>query len=414
VQRWTQSTNGVREMSAPVGGEILLVTIEADGDVLRSHRLPADPLERRDAPALASLPGARAETPLALRDEPYSPWSSLRPHAWVPALELADGMFAVGASVFGQDALGLHQYLLTPLYEITQNEVLGSVDYLYDYRHGFSASRTMTVKATDSDEEEIRRYRIREELQWVSTWRHLALSRRFYWGLGAALDQEKDYEVDGATTPLVRQRVVGLVAGVDTRRQQYLSEGPSQGQWLRLFVETSQKLKADYEGNVVRADWRAHLPISRSVLAVRWNEAYGTRDAQPFELGGSKSDDFIILPRLNERSFALRGYTSGEPTLVGHRARVITTEWRMPLADLDRHAMTPPVGINRLSVNVFYDLGAAWERGGSADYHRGFGLELLAEPRLIYIAGWQVRAGVARGLDQGGETKAYIHTGRSF
>jgi hypothetical protein len=272
----------------------------------------------------------------------------------------------------------------------------------------------MTVKATDSDESEIRRYRIKEEVQWVSTWRHLALSRRFYWGLGAALDQEKDTIVDGGTSSLVRQRVAGLVGGVDTRRQQYLSEGPSQGQWLRLFAETSQKLKADYEGNVVRADWRAHLPISRSVLSLRWNEAYGTTNAQPFELGGSKSDDFILLPRLNERSFPLRGYTSGEPTLIGHRARLLSAEWRMPLADLDRHAMTPPAGINRLSLNVFYDLGAAWERGESADYHRGIGIELMAEPRFIYIAGWHLRAGVAHGIDQGGDTKVYVHTGRSF
>ena len=57
----------------------------------------------------------------------------------------------------------------------------------------------MTVKATDSDDK-IQRYRIKEEAQWVSTWRHLALNRRFYWGLGAALDQEKDREVDDGTT----------------------------------------------------------------------------------------------------------------------------------------------------------------------------------------------------------------------
>lgn len=413
LQRWTQSTNGVREMSAPVDGELLLVTIAADGDVLRLHRLPAEPLERRDAPTSAALPETRAETPLALRDEPYSPWSTLRPHAWQPLVDSSDGMFAIGAFIWSMDALGQHQYALAPQYEVTQHQLLGSAEYLYDYRHGLSASRTMTVKATDSHDK-IRRYRIKEDVQWVSTWRQLAMSQRFYWGGGAALDQEKEREVDDGTTPLIRQRVVGLVAGVDTRRWQYLSEGPSQGWWLRLFAESSRKTRSDYEGNVVRADWRAHLPLWRSVLSLRWNEAYGTVDAQPFDLGGSQSDEYILLPKLNQRSFALRGYTSGEPTLVGHRARIATAEWRMPLADLDRHAMTPPVGINRLSLNLFYDLGAAWERGGSPGYHRGIGLELLAEPRVLYGFGWQFRAGVAKGLDQGGETKVYLHTGRSF
>jgi len=416
VQRWTQARNGVREISAPVDGEILLVTIEADGDVLRSYRLPAEPLERRYAASLAGLPEARTETPLAVADEPYSPWSTLRPRAWAPIIEAADGMFAVGAAISGQDALGIHQYYLAPEYEFTQRQLLGAADYVYDNRHGLSVSRTMTVKDTDSDDK-IRRYRIREDAQWVSTWRQLALNQRFYWGLGGALTHEKDHEVDDGTLALHREHVLGLVAGVDTRRQQWLSEGPSQGMWLRLFAETSRKLKADYDGNVVRADWRGHLPIYRSVLALRWNEAYGTTDAQPFELGGSNSDDFIPLPRLNERSFALRGYVNGEASLIGHRARVMTAELRTPIADIDRHSMIPPiwpVGINRVSFNLFYDLGAAWDRGASADYHRGIGFELLAEPRVIYIVGWRWRAGVAKGLDQGGETKAYLHVGRSF
>src|SRR5678815_446445 len=37
VHRWTQSINGVREASAPVNGEILLVTIEPDGDAPVSY-----------------------------------------------------------------------------------------------------------------------------------------------------------------------------------------------------------------------------------------------------------------------------------------------------------------------------------------------------------------------------------------
>ena len=32
------------------------------------------------------------------------------------------------------------------------------------------------------------------------------------------------------------------------------------------------------------------------MLALRWNEAYGQRDAQPYELGGSQSDEVILLP----------------------------------------------------------------------------------------------------------------------
>ena len=76
---------------------------------------------------------------------------------------------------------------------------------------------------------------------------------------------------------------------------------------------------------------------------------------------------------------------------------------------------TASYNADHFRVNLFYDLGAAWERGDSHGYHRGIGIELLAEPKLLYgIIGWQWRVGVAKGLDQGGETKVYLHTGRSF
>ena len=53
----------------------------------------------------------------------------------------------------------------------------------------------MTVKQTLDDE--IVAYEISEGVQWVSTWRHLALNRRFYWGLGGALEREQLHRVGG-------------------------------------------------------------------------------------------------------------------------------------------------------------------------------------------------------------------------
>jgi len=417
LARWTRARHGVREISAPVRGEVLLTTIEADGDALRLHRLPAQPLERRALQGLRPTSSPAPASPADGVDRPYSPWPSLRPTAWVPIVEIADGAVALGAATYGQDALGLHQYLVAPIYEVTQRELLGHADYLYEGRHGIVANRTLTVRATangGSGRKEIRAYSIRENAQWVSTWRHLALNRRFYWGLGAALEEEKRHDLDAGITQVQNERVVGLVAGVDTRRAQWLSEGPSEGQQLRLFAETSRGLGAAFSGNVYRADWRGHVPFGRTVLAFRWNEAYGQRAAEPFELGGSKSDDFIVLPVLNQRDFALRGYTTGEAALIGHRARVATAEWRVPLADIDRHLMVPPVGVNRIAMNVFFDIGAAWERGEAPNYHRGVGAELVSEPRLGYLFGWQMRAGAAKGLDAPGTMKIYLRLGRSF
>jgi hypothetical protein len=412
LSRWTRAAHGVREISAPYGGELLLTTIEADGDVLRSYRLPDAPLERATITMAAPASSAASPAPADAPDRRYSPWSSLMPRSWFPIIEIAEGAVSLGVITDGQDALGLHQYILAPQYEFTQNEVLGSAAYIYDWRHALLADRVMTVRETEDNE--VRAYTIEEGVQWVSTWRHLALSRRFYWGVGGALERETFHRVGVGAIEDRDERVLGLVAGLDTRREQWLSEGPSQGLQIRLFAETSRGLHAAYEGDVYRADSRLHLPLGRTVLALRWNEATGESDAEPFQLGGSFSDPGSLLPLINQRDFPLRGYGSGEPSLAGHRVRLGSLEWRVPLKDIDRHLMVPPAGLNRLSLNLFYEVGDAWFRGTDPDWHRGYGIELLSEIRLGYLFGAQMRLGVAHGPDEGGRTSAYLRVGRAF
>ena len=419
LARWTGALNGVREISAPLAGEMLITTIEADGDALRLHRLPDAPLETREADAAAEpAPTARArEQPLPDRD--YEPWSSLLPRSWFPAVYAADGAIALGAQTFGQDALGLHQYALAPLYEFTQNQALGSASYVYDNRHGLLLNRFMTVKASSANDQkftgrEIEAYTIHETAQWVSLWRHLSLDTRYYWGLGGALDREALHDLALGASGTRDERVAGLVAGVDTRRQQLLSEGPSQGQQLRLFAETSSRLRGAHSGSFYRADWRAHLPMRKAVVSLRWNEAHAQAQAEPIQLGGSFSEETFALPVLDQREFPLRGYRSGESVLTGHHARLATVEWRTPLSDVDRHSMVPPVGLNRLSMSVFLDTGAAWESGAPQRYFQSGGLELLSELRAGYLLGAQLRIGLAKGFQAPGGKVAYIHLGRSF
>ena len=421
LARWTEARNGILEISAPVAGEMLVTTIEADGDVLRVRSLPDAPLEVRQATAEgAAPPDARpAGAPPPGGERPYSAWSSLQPRYWLPVGYSADGAVALGVATDGQDALGLHRYALAPMYEFTQHQALGSAAYVYDNRHGLLLDRTMTVKASTVDDQkstgrDIQAYTINETAQWVSLWRHLSSNVRYYWGLGGALDREILHVVGTGTSTPHDERVAALVAGVDTRRQQFLSEGPSQGQQLRLFAETSNRLRGVYSGNFYRGDLRAHVPVGKTVVSLRWNEAYSQPDAEPIQLGGSFSDEALALPVLNQREFPLRGYRSGESVLTGHRARLGTIEWRTPIADVDRHLMVPPAGLNRISASVFFDTGAAWESGASQRYFKSAGVEVLSEVRLGYQLGAQLRAGIAKGFEAPGRTVAYLHLGRSF
>ena len=417
LARWTEARNGVKEISAPLSGEMLVTTIEADGDVLRVRSLPDAPLEVRQAAAEAGPSAAQPErAPSPGGNRPYSAWSSLRPRYWLPNGYAADGAVAIGVATDGQDALGLHQYTLAPLFEFTQHQALGSATYVYDNRHGVLLNRWMTVKASDSSKNEINAYTVNETAQWVSLWRHLSFSTRTYWGLGGAIEREILHDAAAGTSIPHDERVLGLVAGVDTQREQFLSEGPSQGQNLRLFAETSNGLRGAYSGNFYRGDWRAYLPAGRTVVSLRWNQAYSQSQAEPIQLGGigaSFSENAFALPVLNQREFPLRGYRSGEAVLTGHRASLTTLEWRIPISDVDRHFMVPPVGINRISMSVFTEAGAAW---GDAPRHwyKSGGIELLYEARAGYLLGAQLRIGVARGFEAPGMTEWYARLGRSF
>jgi len=419
LARWSGALYGVLEMSAPVAGELLLTTIEADGGVLRLLRLPDAPLQIGEPVAAAEAPQRPAGA--GSGDVPYSPWASLAPRWWLPAGYFADGAFALGFQTSGQDALGLHVYTLAPLYEFTQQEGLGSASWVYNDRHGVMLNRFMTVKTSVVDDtkftgRDVRAYSINEAGQWVSLLRQLSLSTRAYAGVGAAVNREVLHDLGAGTSTQRDERVLALVAGVDTTRTQFLSEGPSQGQQLLLWAETSNGLRGTYTGNFYRGDWRGHLPAGPSVFALRVNSAYSQAGAEPIQLGGSFSEEVagFDLPILDQRDFPLRGYRSGEPALTGHHALQGTLEWRVPLTDVDRNLMVPPVGLNRLSMTLFFDTGSAWNDSAAQRYFKSAGIELLSELRLGYLLSFQVRAGVAKGFEAPGTTVGYLQLGRSF
>src|SRR5258706_14343199 len=218
---------------------MLLTTIEPDGGALRLHRPPPEPLERRELRIEVRGAGAPSDAVVA-EDRRYSPWPSLRPTAWAPLVQIADGSVALGAIVYGQDALQLHQYLLAPMVELTQGEPLGRAEYLYDGRHGVVANRTLTVRASEpgSSRSEIKAYSIKQNGQWVSVWRELALNRRWYWGLGAAIEEEDFHDLAAGTSRVQKEPAIGLGSGPGSPPNPWFSEGPSRGPGPPLFARS--------------------------------------------------------------------------------------------------------------------------------------------------------------------------------
>ena len=427
LQRLTHSHTGVLAHSGTAAdGTLATVVIAPQGHAL--HRLDRPvPLQAvmHDTPAGAAAepaepPAAKAAAALA-PGASYSAWRALYPRAWLPAITADRGLTVYGASISGADALGWHQYAATLQWETSQKVLLGTLEYVFLDSHGLALKRSLKARAWTggSGDETPTVYDRDTQLQWLSTLPITRLQRRITLGVGAAMDRSERMDLNTQdSTRRHDERVLAALADFDTRGSNWYAEGPNRGLRATLLYETYKPVaRADtpYDGSVLRADLRGHLALGRSVLALRWTEVRARRSTEPFQLGGATDEALQLGPVLNHRELALRGYRGDEAPLRGRHARVASVEWRTPLADIDRHAMVPPFGINRLSATVFADFGGAWDHGTSpARYHRGVGAELLAEARLLYALGVQLRLGVARGLDVPRSTRGYLTMGRAF
>jgi hypothetical protein len=431
LQRLTHShTSIVAHSGSLPDGSTWLVAVANNGAELR--RMPQAALQQSLAaveppPAVqAAAAASPAPTPTELGDgQRYAAWRSLYPRSWFPLITADRGLTAYGAATFGGDALGWHRYAATGLWETSQREATGSIEYLFIGRHLFALSRSLASRAWTGakGKEDVTIFERATQLQWLSMHHFDRLERRLHIGVGAALDRNDRVNLINATTIRPRdERLAAALIEFDTSGANWWSEGENRGQRSTLLYETYKPFARSgagsaprYDGEVLRLDLRGYLGLGRHVLGARHTEVRACGVTEPFQLGGALDPQLQLGTALNSRRIALRGYDADEPSLVGSDARVTSIEWRAPLADVDRHGMAPPFGLNRLSATVFFDIGGAWTAGNRpAQYKRGAGVELIGEVKLLYALGLQLRAGVARGLDEMGYTLGYFSLGRAF
>ena len=425
----------VAQAGTQADGSLVLSVIAPDGYELRRMG-STTPLQRVAVRAAATLPvatgaapdvAASAATAAAGADglsegRSYLALRSLYPRSWLPAISADRGLQAFGASTFGADALGWHQYAATVQWETSQRELLGSLEYLFVGQHHIALQRSLSAKAwvPDGNGERTTLYERHSKAQWLSVLPLIKRDRSLVFGVGAALDRIDSVQVDAATSTRPRdERLAAALVEFDTRGSNWWSESSNRGQRSSLLYESYKPFARDgsvgYNGEVLRLDLRGFVPLGRTVLALRHTEARARGRTEPFQLGGATDTQLQLGLALNERELALRGYRGDEAVLRGTDARVTSVEWRTPLADVDRHFMSPPLGLNRLSAAVFFDIGGAWTAGNRPlHYQRGVGVELLGEVKLLYALGLQLRAGVARGLDEPSGTRGYLTLGRMF
>lgn len=419
LARLTSSRTAITGISAPGSAGTYFRLLVPEGEEVRVLVEPVSLQATKDVPPSDASPVA-VETSQPPRpvfsglsaDLAYQPWTSLMPRSWFPAFQLADGVFIVGAQIFGSDVLGNHQYAAIPLVEIKQNEVLGQLAYLYDERFFVSAERELIVNLTKGDrEKELVAYTIAESWQALALAPYTRRTWRVFAGAGLAFERSTYKVVDGLRWRGQDERIGGVVMGFDSRRVHWLSEGPSQGVALTVIAEKGLA-GSDYPGAVWHVEGRANLPVGRTVLAARGRFGQAQVDAENFYIGGIEQRFLYALPDLNQRVFGLRGYDGGVQR--GTRMQLGSIEWRVPLADIDRHLMLPPIGINRLSAAFFAEAGRAWTPNRGGDVLRSRGVELLGEMKLGYLMPLGLRFGYVEALDGIKDKRTYLTLGRAF
>jgi hypothetical protein len=425
-QRLTQSdTAVVAQGGSASDGSLATASIVHGGYELR--RLPgAGALQSLAVDASPSPPEiAMPVAPLLGEASSYAGWRSLYPRWWLPLATADHGLTSFGVTTAGSDALGFHQYATTLAFETSQQEPVGSLEYLFLGRHLLALSRTLEARAwtgpkDDQDTTLFDRRSIAQVLS-MATWPRL--TRRLTLGIGAAADHIERVDIPGETKVHRRdERLAAALVDYDTRTGNWYSEGANHGLRATLLYETGAPFASgtaddapDYDGSILRTDLRLYTAVGRSALALRWTHVNAHGNTRPFQLGGASDLQLQLGHALASRTLSLRGYAGDEPQLRGSNASVGSVELRMPLIDIDRHAMAPPVGIGRLSATVLFDIGGAWNEGRRPEeYWRSVGVELLGELKVFYAAGLQLRAGVARGLDGPRETQGYLTLGRAF
>ena len=239
--------------------------------------------------------------------------------------------------------------------------------------------------------------------------------------------EEEDVVLKAGVTG--EDNVVDYVAGAalvyDSTTRPIKSISRTQGRAISLVVEDSDAISgSDYSGQVYWGDWREFMRLGgEHVLALRYVEGKGDDTTRPFKLGGnfntealsSSVNDPIFGSPFKKRTYNLRGYREGLPQLQGHQMRLASAEYRFPLARIERGLMAPPVGLDKIHANVFYDLGAAWDQTSEPEHHyRSYGLEVNFDTVFIYNAKVQITLGYAQGIDEGGESQSYLRVGASF
>lgn len=360
---------------------------------------------------------------------PYSPWRTLWPRRY--GVQITEGSFgqAMIVNVAQSDLTGFHTVSLSQTMEFEKPALQGTLGYLYGrlpFNAGVAAFRSLTPRGGYS----FGNYKppvVQEAVGFTSSISYdqpgAYDTRSYYFGhsisrIGAEIPVPVD-KLDPYETPTLPPRGVAstLTFGYSySNAERYLwGLGAERGMSLALtFNFTHPTIGSEFEGFVTNGDFTTYylMPWAKH-HSVALHAGGGTSGGVFPGRGAFYVGSFVDLPlvdtlrnQLIQGGITLRGYP---PVIVAGRSYVLgNVEYRFPIVNVDRGVSTLPFFLNRVSGNVFFDYGSAFDLIQTAQFKSGTGAELWFDFTLGYVASFSFRLGYARGLASGGLDKAYF------
>jgi hypothetical protein len=387
---------------------------------------PFDTTGAESVPVAASFDGP--ELPPAAQDagsvRPYSPWRSLLPRYWLPLIDrTAAGTYAVGGFTSGMDVVGRHAYYVQALLDPRAGEHTFTASYRY-------AGLGQPVVGADADQDWDRAaivdttgavvghlVRRTRTLALTFTMSRPRIRTNAFWSVGGELEM-RHYTSEPA--PLLGRLVDAQYFRSSPRYWNLVaSTGWSNAQRPPRAISLEDGLAIGVTGRLKWLEGRGGEAVSRSVTAVA--SAYKSLDlggyahhvvavrvaagfangADPgeYDVGGSSGTASVILPGISigsHRTFPVRGFPGGAES--GSRALTGSVEYRLPLVAPHRGLGLWPIFLDRTSLAVFADGGAAWGPGEALRFDRALGAvgaELGLDAGVPYDTPYRLRVGVA-------------------
>jgi len=382
TRRLTDEPTGAR-FPEPIGPDSLIFsTVLGDGYALVQTRVQSYDSAARNK-SFDSLPTIRVPD-VTVRAGSYSPWPALRPHFWVPVGHDEDrsGAF-IGMMTIGVDPIGRTSYSAL----VTAAPENGRVEGVVYVSHRRWRSWSLDLAAAQTWDYDPFLYEgavvpasFKEqaaEVGVVHRWRRWRTEAAFR--LRGFLERDVVVNEGDGELPFIPLNPTyaggAVTASVSYASRPSLSISPENGVALesmllrRWHTGGSQYWSYEARGRVsgflaLPLPGFAHWVLAASVSA---GKTGGTAPTT-FSVGGESGDLVALVPGAvlgsGRRRFQMRGY-DGRSGFT--RAVVGVVELRVPVALVARGVPRLPLFLDRLSLNIFGEVGSGWTERYTAD-----------------------------------------------